>query len=99
MDKNIENKDSTNATESVQSGNRVEYFNIPPDGYIPPGPRRKYVPRAIAQSSSIEETTYSNDENVANAMTDDFQVSMSRGVFYNDNIDMDQQSQEFWDNL
>ena len=99
MNKNIENEDSTNAAESAPSGKGVEYFRIYPAGWIPPGPRRKYVPRPIAKSSSIEEKTNSNDENIANAMTEDFRVSMSRGGFYNDNADMDHQSQEFWDNV
>lgn len=97
MDKNIESEDSTNAAESAPSGKGVEYFRIDPAGWIPPGPRRKYVPRPIAKSSSIEETTDLNNENLANAMTEDFRVSMSRGAFYDDNADMDQQSQEFWD--
>ena len=97
MDKNIEN--STNAAESVKSKNTVEYFFIPRAGWVPPGPRRNYVPHLVAQSSSMIETTNSNDENVANAMTEDLRVSMSRGAFYNDNADMDQQSHEFWDNV
>ena len=32
-------------------------------------------------------------------MTEDFAKSMSGVIGYNDNIDMDQQGQEYWDDL
>ena len=97
MDKNIESEDSPNPADSVPSENGVENLKSTLADWRPHNPRRKYVPRPIAKSFSNEETTDLDNENLANAMTEDFRVSMSRGAFYDDNADMDQQSQEFWD--
>lgn len=45
-----------------------------------------------------ESDTYENERR-ASAITSEFAKEMNRNSFYNDNLDMDQQGQEYWDNL
>ena len=65
------------------------------------GPKRPYEPRPILPFSPHtkgEDVSSDENENAVNAMTEDFRMSLSGTLGYNDDLDMDQQSQEYWDN-
>lgn len=67
-----------------------------------PGRRPSCSPWLVAVtnlSNSEKELDAQENESLANAMTKDFEVSMNKGSYYNDDLDMDQQRQEYWDNL
>lgn len=60
-----------------------------------PRPVTPYVPSEEKDANSSEKDDYG----MADAMTNEFGRSFSKMSYYNDDLDMDQQSEEYWNNL
>ena len=102
---NHQNENEPNpAPKAIPADGKLDLsdFRRPINERIRFGPQRPYQPRPVlpfSPNTKAENASSDESESAANAMTEDFKVSMSRGSYYNDNADLDQQRQEYWDSL
>lgn len=87
---------------SPQSSDRLRSLTVLGKIHLPIGPRLDGGPGTEDQNEALSESNGGNtftSEGTADAMTIEFARDMSGSKGYDDNLDMDQQSQEYWDNI